>query len=106
MFKSIRTHLLIDDDLPHKNDEKSLNTTKKIIYGALASGNSFFANDYLADSKGFRFYAEAGEYKYQMGETVNYKGKIKLNVFVPSPKSEIKLIHNGELIETGEDGGC
>ena len=40
-----------------------------------------------------------------MGETVEYSGKIKLNVFVPSPKSEIKLIHNGELIETYEGSG-
>jgi hypothetical protein len=100
LFKSIRTHLLIEEDLPHKKDEKSLSKTKKIVYGALASGSSFFANDYLADSKGFRFFAEAGKKKYQMGETVDYSGKIKLDVLVPSPKSEIRLIHNGKLIET------
>lgn len=106
LFKSIRTHLLIDEELPKKHDEKSLNTIKKIVYGALAYGNSFFANDYLADSKGFRFYAEAGKRKYQMGDSVEYSGKIRLVVFVPSPKSEIKLIHNGELIETEEGGGA
>jgi hypothetical protein len=83
-----------------------LNTIKKIIYGALASGNSFFANDYLSNSKGFRFYAEAGKKKYQMGETLEYAGKIKLNVVVPSQKSEIKLIHNGILIETEEGDGA
>ena len=102
LFKSIRTHLLIEEDLPLKKDEKSLSKTKRIIYGALASGSSFFANDYLAESKGFRFYAEAGKKKYQMGETVDYSGKIKLDVSVPSTKSEIKLIHNGKLIETVE----
>ena len=106
LFKSIRTHLLIDEDLPRKNDERSLNSIKRIIYDSLASGNSFFANDYLADSKGFRFYAEAGKKKYQMGETINYTGKIKLSVFVPSPNSEIRLIHNGVLIETEEGGGA
>ena len=102
LFKSIRTHLLIEDDLPKKNDDRSLKTIKKIIYGTLASGNLFFANDYIADSKGFRFFAEAGKRKYQMGETVEYSGKIKLSVLTPSPKSEIKLIHNGQLIETVE----
>ena len=100
LFKSIRTHLFIDEELPRKNDEKSLNSIKKIVYNALASGNSFFANDYLADSKGFRYYAEAGKKKYQMGETVEYNGKIKMAVHTPSPKSEIKLIRNGELIDT------
>ena len=39
LFKSIRTHLLIEEDLPQKNDERSLNKIKQIIYGALASGN-------------------------------------------------------------------
>jgi hypothetical protein len=106
LFKSIRTHLLIENDLPRKNDDKSLNKIKKIIYGALASGNSFFANDYLSDSKGFRFYAEAGKKKFQMGETVEYEGKIKLTVLVPSPNSDINLIHNGELIETEEGEGA
>jgi hypothetical protein len=106
LFKSIRTHLLVAEDLPKKDDEKSLNKTKLIIYGALASGSCFFANDYQADSKGFRFYAEAGKKKYQMGETVEYNGKIMLHVFVPSPNSDIMLIHNGELIETIDGNGA
>src|ERR1035437_4152126 len=92
LFKSIRTHLLIEDELPRKNNEKSLNTTKKIIYDALESGNCFLANDYQTDSKGFRFFAEAGKKKFHMGETVEYSGKIKLNVLVPVQNAEIRLI--------------
>jgi hypothetical protein len=106
LFKSIRTHLLVEEELPRKDDEKSLNKIKQIIYSALASGNSFVANDYLADSKGFRFYAEAGKKKYQMGDTVEYNDKIRLHVFVPSPNSEIMLIHNGKLVETAEGSGA
>jgi hypothetical protein len=102
LFKSIRTHILIDEELPHKDDDKSLIKTKKLIYSALKSGNCFFANDYKADSKGFRFFAEAGKSKYTMGESVEYSGKIKLNVLIPVHNAEIRLIRNGELVESEE----
>jgi hypothetical protein len=100
LFKSIRTHILVDEELPRNNDEKSLNKIKSILYGGLASGNCFFANDYQADSKGFRFYAEVGEKKYQMGENINSNGQLNLVVLAPSGKSEIRLVHNGQIIET------
>ena len=99
LFKSIRTHILINEELPGKDVDKTLAKTKKLIYSALESGSCFFANDYKADSKGFRFFAEAGKTKYSMGETVENSGKIKLNVLVPL-ESEIKLILNGALIES------
>ncbi len=100
LFKSIRTHILIDEELPHNNDDNSMIKTKGIIYAALKSGNCFFANDYRADSKGFRFFAEAGKNKYGMGELVDNSGKVKLIVSVPAQNAEIRLICNGELVES------
>ena len=106
LFKSIRTHILLDEELPRGDDEKSLDEIKRKVYGGLESGNCFFANDYHSDSKGFRFYAEAGKKKYQMGEVVKYKGKVNLFVLVPSEKAEIRLIHNGKLIESETGPGA
>jgi len=102
LFKSIRTHILIDEELPRNNDKDSLIKTKKIIYSALKAGNCFLSNDYKADSKGFRFFAEVGKKKYMMGETVEYIGSIKLIVSVPSENAEIRLIANGELVDSKE----
>jgi hypothetical protein len=106
LFKSIRTHILIDEELPRREDDKSLVKIKKIIYSALESGNCFLANDYQTDSKGFRFFAEAGNKKFHMGETVEYSGNIKLNVLVPVQKAEIRLICNGKLVESEEGAGA
>jgi len=106
LFKSIRTHILIDEELPQKDEDMSFIKMKKLIYSALESGNCFVANDYHADSKGFRFFAEAGKKKYLMGQTVEYQGKIKLNVLVPLQNAEICLIHNGELVATEEGTGA
>ena len=98
LFKSIRTHLLLENELIRDNSEESIRNTKKTIYDALADGKCFFANDYHADSKGFRFFAEADDKIYQMGDYINRTDKIKLRVLLPVKEAEIKLIRNGEEI--------
>jgi hypothetical protein len=92
LFKSIRTHILTDDELkPGKN----FAAAKKIIYKGLESGRCFFANDYHSESKGFRFFAQSGRKIYHMGDHIVNSDKAKLKVFLPAAKGEIKLIHNG-----------
>ena len=49
---------------------KDIETAKWQIYNALKDGKCFVANDYVAESKGFRFFAEHNGKKFQMGDTV------------------------------------
>ncbi len=98
LFKSIRTHVLLNTELIHDNTEESIQNSKKAIYDALADGKCFFANDYHADSKGFRFFAEADDKIYQMGDYINRTDNVKLRVLLPVKEAEIKLIRNGEEI--------
>jgi hypothetical protein len=98
LFKSIRTHILLKNELITDNSEESIQQSKKTIYESLADGKCFFANDYHADSKGFRFFAEADDKIYQMGDYINRTDKIKLRVLLPVKEAEIKLIRNGEEI--------
>ncbi len=107
LFKSIRTHVLVNKELKKGNGkDDGLLTSKKIIYDALAEGSCFFANDYHGDSKGFRFFAEAHNKIYSMGKTIEKVDKIKFKVLVPLQKAEIRLIRNGELIDSVEDNEC
>lgn len=107
LFKSIRTHVLVNKEL-EKGDGKDegLFTSKKIIYDALAEGACFIANDYHSDSKGFRFFAESNNKIYNMGTTIDKVDKTKLKVLIPVPKAEIRLIHNGVLIDSVVDNEC
>jgi hypothetical protein len=98
LFKSIRTHVLLKTELIHDNNEESIQHSKKAIYNALADGKCFFANDYHADSKGFRFFAEADDKIYQMGDYINRIDNVKLRVLLPVKEAEIKLIRNGKEI--------
>jgi hypothetical protein len=98
LFKSIRTHILLKNELIADNSEESIQNSKKAIYDALADGKCFFANDYHADSKGFRFFAEVDDKIYQMGDNINSSSKIKLRVLLPVEEAEIKLVRNGKEI--------
>jgi len=100
LFKSIRTHVLLDKEIKKGNSTKDVETAKWQIYNALKDGRCFVANDYVAESKGFRFFADHNNKKFQMGDTVPDHKNIKLNVLLPGQKSEIKLIGNGKVLET------
>lgn len=100
LFKSIRTHILVDKAIVKGKTAKDLETAKWQIYNALKDGRCFIANDYVAESKGFRFYAEVNGKKFQMGETVPDLKNVKLKVFLPGIDAEIKLLRNGRLVGT------
>ncbi len=99
LFKSIRTHILTDNQLDKNNIEKS----KEILYKNLAYGRCFVANHYHGDAKGFRFYANDGDKKYQMGDIIQKSNKVKLKVILPKVSAKINLIHNGKQISSIEN---
>lgn len=102
LFKSIRTHVLVEEEITKGDLPEDVNKAKWLIYNAMKEGKCFVANDYRGDSKGFRFYAESGNKIYGMGDTLSIKGDITLNVLLPGLDGSIRLIKNGETIETVE----
>lgn len=103
LFKSIRIHILTQEEIKKGRSDEALERAKKIIYTALENGSCFIANDYHGDSKGFKFFAEADKKTYHMGEKVSKSGKVKLKISIPSANAEIKLIRHGRVIESWED---
>ncbi len=105
LFKSIRTHILINEELKKGNENLPLERAKELIYSALRDGRCFIANDYHGDSKGFRYYAEADGKNYQMGDTIEkFDDKVRLRVLLPGKLGEIRLIRNGLMIDSVENG--
>ena len=105
LFKSIRTHILLDEAIKKGKSPKDVETAKWQIYNALKEGKCFVANDYVAESKGFRFFAEQNGKKFQMGENVSDSKNITFKVLLPGVMAEIRLLRNGQVIEksTGID---
>lgn len=100
LFKSIHTHVLLDEEIKKGTSQKAINKAKWLIYEALRNGRSFIANDYHGDSTGFRFFAETGRKKYVMGDSFTTKNEVSLKVLLPGSDASIRLIRNGKIIET------
>ena len=100
LFKSVRTHVLLDSELKHSNERSEIEQAKKLIYNALGSGRCFISNFYHGDAKDFRFYAEVNGRTAGMGESIPLEDNLKLIVSVPLNDVEIRLICNGKLVDT------
>jgi hypothetical protein len=97
LFKSLRTHILCDEELVVSNESHEINHSKKCIYNSLAHGRCFISNFYHGDAKGFQFYANVGKKIFNMGDRVPFSKSLKLIVSVPKISSTIRLVHNGKV---------
>lgn len=98
MFKSIRTHVLLDQPL-RKNSAEHFEEDKWRVYDALRSGRCFVANSYHADPKGFSFYATSATQILHQGDEVVFPGPGSIALQVEAPQTaRIRLLRNGEAM--------
>ncbi|PKL83467.1 MAG: histidinol-phosphatase [Ignavibacteriae bacterium HGW-Ignavibacteriae-3] len=102
LFKSIRTHILVESQFRVSAESHEIDSVKKQVNNALKEGKCFVSNSYHGDAKGFSFYADCGAQTYQMGDSVSLNGKVNLHVVVPAEGAQIKLLRNGELVSSVE----
>ncbi len=91
-FKSIRTHILLDE--PLSSDFKK---AKEQIFSALRNCNVFASNYRWGDGKGFAFYAQSRNQIAKIGEEINSRDKITLSIKTPQ-KSQIRLLCDGKVV--------
>ena len=93
-FRSIRTHILLDENLSGIAEKDSL-----AILNALGQGRAFVAYDLPRPTQGFRFFASAGNGRVEMGESGKLEHEQHLIIDLPAP-AECRLIRNGELLDS------
>ncbi|MBE2281770.1 MAG: PHP domain-containing protein, partial [Ignavibacteriaceae bacterium] len=99
LFKSIRTNILLEEELKRINTPENIIAVKKTINNAIAAGRSYIANYYYGDAGGFRFFAIKGDKLYQMGDKIEEPGDVTLKLLIPSSNCLSKLIRNGVCID-------
>ncbi|MCB2206369.1 CehA/McbA family metallohydrolase [bacterium] len=98
MFKSVHTHVLLDEPL-RKGDAAHFEEDKWRIYEALRKGRCFVANSYHADPRGFAFFATTATESWQQGDEIEFPGEGKLALHVETPhRARLRLFCNGELV--------
>ncbi|NMB81768.1 MAG: PHP domain-containing protein [Ignavibacteria bacterium] len=100
LFKSIRTHILVDNKLNPSEDKEEFLKAKSNLYSSLLNGRCFISNYYHGDAKGFRFFAEDGNQIYQMGDLIPHTNQIKLRVTLPNVSGTIKFLKNGNVVSS------
>lgn len=93
-LKSIRTHILLDEPL-----SPDVKMSKEAVYRSLTRGKAFVSHYRWGDAKGFRFWAESGNRRADMGEIMVSGGSIALKVLVPQ-QADVRFIRNGTLMDT------
>ncbi|MEO8663862.1 MAG: CehA/McbA family metallohydrolase [Ignavibacteria bacterium] len=108
LFKSIRTHVLVDKEIL-KGDKKNFDQDQKQIIEAIGYGRSFVVNPYYGSGTGFRFFAEYDGKHYLMGDRIRFvkskNKKIIFRTFLPSA-ARIRLIHNGKCVDELQNLDC
>ncbi|UCC81226.1 MAG: PHP domain-containing protein [Candidatus Zixiibacteriota bacterium] len=96
-FRSIRTHLLLDQPL-----KKDITSAKEQIFNAIRKCGVFVSNFRWGDARGFQFFARRKNRIYRIGETVDFSNELTLNVHSPRT-ADIRLIKDGRpvLIQVG-----
>lgn len=102
LFKSIRTHVLLNDSLSQAQESNDVSLGKIKIYNAIKDGNCFVSNYYHGDAKGFRFYAKVNDEIYSMGSSIDLSDEIELTVEVPEKEAIVKIIGNGKEVFSGK----
>lgn len=93
-FQAVNTHLLTNKRL-----SGNLNLDKRLIYEALAMGHAFIGYDLPARTEGFRFTAHMKDHKATMGDTIDAKESITLQIKLPKAV-ECHLLKDGEIVRS------
>jgi hypothetical protein len=92
-FAAVNTHLLLPQPL-----SGVLETDRRIVLTALAEGHCFVGYDLAAPTRGFRFLAHGKGGEAMMGDVITLDGGVTLQVKLPAPADELRLLKDGQVI--------
>ncbi|MBR9976699.1 MAG: PHP domain-containing protein [Bacteroidetes bacterium] len=97
MFKSVRTHVLLDEPL-RTGDDALFETDKWRFYDALRAGRCFVANANHGEARGFSFYGTSAEETLLPGDFAVYPGEGRIALHVELPvKARLRVLCNGSV---------
>ncbi len=98
-FKSIRTHVLLDNPLIRDGSPMPFRQAEQNIYDALIRGQSFISNYSLGNAGGFRFWASSRDECLISGSRILFDGTVRwLHVKTPAA-ANIRLLKDSKVIK-------
>lgn len=97
LFRTVNTHVLTEEPLSGE-----MAKDRKILFQAIRQGHCFVGYDLAEATKGFRFSAQGDNQVAIMGDIIQPRYGITLQVKTPR-KTSFRLIHSGEVIKRWDD---
>ena len=94
-FRHLRTHVLTKSPL-----SGDLARDRELVYAALRQGRCYLAMDSVADARGFRFWAEDGNARLEMGGETPARS-LTLRAELPAP-GRLRLMRDGRELTSRE----
>jgi hypothetical protein len=103
MFRSIHTHVLLDEPL-HCGSAEHFAADSRRILEALRAGHAFVANSYHGDARGFEFHATQNRVRHPQGSELAWDPGHVTRLTVRAPqRCDLRLLRNGDIVAR-EDG--
>jgi hypothetical protein len=93
-FKAINTHIFTPRPLTGE-----VEADQSMILDAILSGHAFVGYDLPAQTRGFRFTAQGLDYTAWMGDEIEVKEGVTIQICLPQ-RAECRLLKNGDVIKT------
>jgi hypothetical protein len=97
-FKTIRTHLWVEDNFKKLISEKDFKTASRMFYDSFKNGKMFISNHNLGDAKGFRYFIKNSKGKFTSGDNVTLDNETLIDVLLPAA-GEIRIIKDGQVLD-------
>lgn len=101
LFRAVRLHILCDEPFDNRGEGRRLDRNvahdARLVYNALATGQSFVAYDRIGDATGFRFVARSGGREAGMGQELMLAADLTLEVVSPR-RAHLRLVRDGRVV--------
>lgn len=92
MFKTVNTHVLLDDPLAG-----NVQQDRQRLFDAIRAGRCFVGYDLPHPTRGFRFSAQADNATAVMGDEITPRLSVTLQIRAPL-RCKLRLVHDGEVL--------
>ena len=94
-FSAINTHILTPQPL-----SGDISEDRKMVFSALEAGHCFIGYDLAGKTCGFLFEAQGKSNSAKMGDRIEFKGGVTLQIKLPSEAEECRLIRDGKVVNS------
>ena len=99
IFKCLRTYIVTDKKI---STGMPYDEARILLHDSLKKASAYFAQYYLGNPSGFRFWGSKKDKVFPMGSEFPFENDLRINAVIPQKRVKWYLYRNGSEISTGK----